>query len=529
MSRAAVGELLERSSELATIRRLLGQVRAGTGAIALIEGAPGIGKTSLVAAAVEFARQRSLAVARARGSELETEFAFGLARQLYEPLVEAVTEEQRDEVFSGAARLARPLVELSATQTPGVRLEPEAALHGLYWLSVNLAAMSPLMLAIDDLQWADPSSLRFVAYLANRIETVPVLVVIGTRPADRGAHADVLDELAANPLTTTLRLRALSHDGTSQLVARILGEPHPSFAARCHEATKGNPLFLNELAATLAAAEVEPVAAQVSRVGELAPSSVARSVACRLRRLQPMASTIARVLAVLGDRTDLPTIATLAEATPPDAAIGINALEQADVLEPGGLQFVHPVVRDAVYEQITSPERTRLHRRAAALLAERKADDHEVAAHLRYTAPSADPWSVDVLRRVAWHAYLRGAPDVAISYLQRALDEPPPPELLSQVLAELGRAKLADTHLAGLEHLRAAIEHAPDEVARARHGLELGRALSAWLMFGEAVAVLQQARDGLGAAEPELAAQLDGALFNAVCPIRRCARDATWR
>ncbi len=518
MPPAAREELVERDAELAVVRERTEHIGTGTGAIILFEGAPGIGKTSLVAAAVDVARQHGLTVAKARGSELETEFAFGLARQLYEPLVEAIPQERRGEVFSGAARLARPLVELSVAESPGARLEPEAALHGLYWLTVNLAATAPLMLAIDDLQWADPSSLRFVAYLANRIETVPALAVIATRGAAGAAHADVLDELAVNPLAVTLQPRALSHEGASQLVARTLGEPHPAFTARCHEVTKGNPLFLNELAATLAAAKVDAVAAQTFRIGELAANSVARSVGRRLRRLQPVASRVARVLAVLGDRTDLSTIAALAETESGDVAIGISALEQADVLEPGGFTFVHPVVRAAVYEQIPSPERTRLHGKAAALLMEQQADDSEVAAHLRNTEPTTDPWRVEVLRRAARHAYLNGAPDVAVPYLQRALDEPPPSEDRSQVLAELGRAELADSRLAGLEHLRAAVEHAPDEVARARHGLELGRALSAWLMLGEAATVLEHACGSLGAAEPELAEQIDGALFSARLP-----------
>jgi DNA-binding CsgD family transcriptional regulator len=518
LSRAVLGELIERRSELATIRQLLGQVRAGAGAIALVEGSPGVGKTSLIAVATEIAREQGLAVAKARGSELERDFAFGVVRQLYEPLLDDLPDAKRNEVFAGAAGLARRLVESREPESPDARLEPHAALHGLYWLTVNLAAVSPLVLAIDDLQWADPSSLRFVAYLANRIETLPLLAVVGTRTDESGAHTEVIDELSANPMTARLQPGPLSHDGVSQLVGRILGDAHPAFSARCYDATKGNPLLLNELATTLAAAGVEPKAEHARRVDELAPGSVARWVARRLRRMPLAATSVARSLAVLGDRTDVATVAALADIDPAEAATGIGALQRSDIIETAALRFTHPVVRAAVYEQLPSLERARLHRAAARLLAAGLADDADVALHLRNAEPEGDAWSVEVLRRAAHQAYFDGAPEMAVGHLERALAEPPLPETRSQVLVELGRAKLADVHLIGFEHLRAAIVQAPDNVARARLGLELGRALSAWLMFDEAVSVLQRAREEVGGEQSPLSAQLDGALFNARLP-----------
>ena len=136
-------QLLERESELAEIARALETASSGEGSLTVIEAAAGLGKTRLLEAALEGAGERGLTALRARGSELERDFAFGVVRQLLEPHLAALGEEQREEIFSGAAALARPLLadvadSVSPPPDPGY-----AILHGLYWLLLNLAVKAP--------------------------------------------------------------------------------------------------------------------------------------------------------------------------------------------------------------------------------------------------------------------------------------------------------------------------------------------------------------------------------------------------
>jgi predicted ATPase len=175
-------DLLEREAELATIDDLIAAVPSGPRLLA-IEGPPGIGKTALVAEVKRRGQEAGWRVLNARGSELERSFSYGVVRQLFEPLLTSLPPEERADSLTGAAGLAAPLFD------PGqVVAGPAAAdssltmLHGLYWLTANLAARRPLLLAVDDLHWCDLPSLRWLAYLLPRIEGIDLALVVGLRP-----------------------------------------------------------------------------------------------------------------------------------------------------------------------------------------------------------------------------------------------------------------------------------------------------------------------------------------------------------
>src|SRR5512133_516531 len=176
-------ELLERDDELAALESLI-EGPGALGRLLAVEGPPGIGKTALLLETRTRAREAGLQVLAARGSELERTFAFGVVRQLFEPVLFQRTEAERAELLAGAAELASPLFEptqLAAEETPDVSL---AMLHGLYWLTSNLAAKGPLLLVIDDLHWSDLPSLRWLAYLLPRMEGLDLLLVVGLRSAE---------------------------------------------------------------------------------------------------------------------------------------------------------------------------------------------------------------------------------------------------------------------------------------------------------------------------------------------------------
>ena len=177
-------ELLERESELEDIGRALKGAAAGSGAVVIVEGAAGIGKSSLLGAAGELAAGDGMDTLSARGAPLEREFALGVVIQLLAARIEPLTDRGRDRAFAGAAGLARPLFE----QVPD-RAAADGRLfarfHGLHWLCARLAEERPLALLVDDAHWADEDSLRFLAYLEPRIDEIPACVVACERARPR--------------------------------------------------------------------------------------------------------------------------------------------------------------------------------------------------------------------------------------------------------------------------------------------------------------------------------------------------------
>ena len=158
--------LFEREDDLAALDAALTEAVAGTGGVLLIEGPAGIGKTVLLEALRRRASAAKMTVLAARGGELERGFGFGIVRQLLEVALIGADAAERDRLLAGAARLAEPVfTDVSAAEDTGD--VAFATLHGLYWLVVNLAERAPLLLAIDDAQWADEPSLRFLLHLVS--------------------------------------------------------------------------------------------------------------------------------------------------------------------------------------------------------------------------------------------------------------------------------------------------------------------------------------------------------------------------
>jgi hypothetical protein len=269
----------------------------------------------------------------------------------------------------------------------------------------------------------------------------------------------------------------------------------PTFAAALHEESGGNPLLVRELASAVTAGGLTPTASSVSSVRELGGGrAISRAVSLRLSRLSPEATRLARAVAILGDGAEPRHAAALAELDEETAADSADDLERVQILrhEPAWA-FVHPVVRSAVYAELPAGERARQHRRAARLLAESSADPERIAAQLLPTAARGDAWAVSALREAARSAVARGAPEGAVAYLRRALEEPPV-EQMGAVLHELGSAEARIAAPEALAHLAEARAAARDAQSRGGIALELVRAQFA---LGEparaSVEVLQEA------------------------------------
>jgi DNA-binding CsgD family transcriptional regulator len=452
--------LLERGIELERLDDAVRRATRGQGGVVVVEGGLGMGKTSVLRAAVGRAGEAGCEVLHSRGAELERDFGFGVMRQLFERPLHTAGPERRDGLLSGAAELAAPVLGLGAGQ-PGA--DPFSRLHGIYWLVAGLSEHQPLALVVDDVHWADPDSLRTLSYVANRLDDLPVLLLLGLRRVPGEAP---LTELP--PVAEHVELSALGIESVAELVRRHLGqEGDAAFIAACHRVTAGNPLALAELLRDLVEAGVEPTAESAASLEDRPPPRLARGIVARVNRTGPAAGRLARAIAVLGGGAEIGLAAELAELEPGVAAEAAAALAGAGILSADdGLGFAHPLIRSTLYEEIPADARSREHRRAAELVARSASNPEGVAVHLLAVDPAGDGWVVEQLGAAGTYALGAGAPDAAARYLERALREPPRDEPRPMLLFQLGLAEVAKGDRASLDHLEEARDAIEDRQQR---------------------------------------------------------------
>jgi DNA-binding CsgD family transcriptional regulator len=441
--------LLERERELATLERLLAAARAGRGGFAVIEGDAGVGKSRLLLAAGASARAADMRVLRATGSELECDYAFGVVGQLF------------DDGFSN----------VTGTDGEAHTLSVIVGLHDrLRSLAVDGAALAPVLVAVDDAQWADEPSLRFLAHLALRVVSLPVAVIVTVRTGEETGSSGLLASLKDHRGVEVLAPAPLSETASAAMVSDALGERDPELVAACFRATGGNPFYLSELLRVLAG-EADP---RPERVGNVAPAAVLRSVVVRLARIGPQASALARATAVLGDGAPLRLTASLAELPEPQAESAADALCRAGILHAGEpLRFAHPLIASALEADMGAFERARAHRRAAALLHAEGAVPERVAAHLLLARPQREAEVVEILAAAAERAVANGVPAAAGRFLARALEEPPEPGREPELLLSLAKAEAIAGTPAAPERLERALARIPEPEQRAEALAEL--------------------------------------------------------
>ncbi|WP_107764649.1 BTAD domain-containing putative transcriptional regulator [Nocardioides terrigena] len=333
--------LVDREREMAVLRTMLEELGAGVSGCLLIEGPAGIGKTRLLEEVRRLAAGIGVPVRSARSSALEQGFDFGVVRQLFDAAVDDVV--RRDDRF--------------------------AVLRGLWELTTQLAETAPFVLCVDDIQWGDEPSLQFLAYLVKRLEGLPVLVVLAMRTGEAHEADDLLAELAGNESVSVLHPAPLTQQGTADLVTDRLGRGADTFVATCHRMTSGNPLLLRQLLRALADQGVPPDAAHVDTVRAVGSRAITSLVTLRLRRMPAAVTTVARAVAVLGPAADLVTVADLAQHSEEDVAAALDVLARGEILVDGQpLEFVNPLVRDAIHADIPAGERALLHERMARRL-----------------------------------------------------------------------------------------------------------------------------------------------------------------
>ena len=499
--------LFEREQELGRLSLSIGGLTEGQGFVAVVAGPAGIGKTMLLEATGENARAVGVGPLRARASELERDYAFGVVRQLLESAVRDSGEERRQALFAG------PAVHAAATLgfDPGGAADRDlhSTLHGLYWLLVNLSSERPQLLVIDDLQWADEPSVRWLAYLRRRIDRLPIALVAGvrtdpsgTRPelpeGATGATREVIAEVLDRDQAIELRPGPLALSSVRAMLERELGSAgEPGFAEACLARTGGNAFLLSELIAELSANGMAPKDENIHRLEEMVPERIGDMIRRHLGRLDPGPRGLVTAAAVLGDGTDLPVVAELAGMPTEAAATAASELIAAQILDDTPeVRFRHPLLRAAVRAETLAPELASLHARAARVLAEAGAPDGLVGAQLTASAPGGgDPWVVERLRSAAASARSQGAVEQAVILLRRALAEPPGPDVRLEALRELGMAQLTSGEPAGAESFLEALELTADPLERARLAHLAGMAMYYEGRHPEAVDLLTEAAE----------------------------------
>jgi DNA-binding CsgD family transcriptional regulator len=496
------GVLFERDAALAVLAAALDGTAAGRGSVAAIEGPPGSGKSAVLDAIGGLARERGVEVLAAQGRERERELELGVALQLLERRVTRASGAERERLLAGPAEGALALFE---SGPPAGGAEAAGALvHSLYRLCLNLAGTGPLALVVDDVDVADAATLRFLLYLAGRVEAMPLALVVSAGSAVRPADDDLLAELLAHPAARGCTLDPLTPAATTGwLRASFFPDAEEGFCAAVHRATGGTPWLVGELGRELAATGAAPTAQAVGEVGAAAPPPVADAVLRRARMLDDEAPSLLEAAAVLGPGAELRHAAALAGIERSRAAALADALAATGVLSGGvRLTFAHPVVERAIHAGLPAAERAEAHLEAARALRDDDAPAGEVAAHLLRAQRGGGAWETSALRAAAATELAAGAPERAVELLDRAYREPPPRAQRAPVLLELGRAEAVAGLPGALGRLTDAIERLPAADERAATALAAGRTLVSLGRLSDAAAALglgvRYAADGDG-------------------------------
>ena len=440
-------------------------------------------------------------VLSARATDLEQDFPFSLARQIFESQLTELSQVELETLIEGAGA-ARWALGIDPGGEP--THDSFAVLHGLYWITAALADKKPLLLAVDDVHLADAGSLDFLGFLQPRLEELPVLLVLAMRPNEPDSSGGV-GRLLNDTSVRNLPLMPLSKEAATELLAQELEkEPDRAFADACHEATGGNPFFVRELGRSLHERGIEPVGKFTHGVQELVPDRVARMVLGRIGRLSQTAKEVARALSILGEDTEPILVAELVDIPIDSVQEAADELRAATIFDSGvSLRFTHPLIHSSVYADIPAGERAAAHGRAAALLRERGVAPERIATQLLAFEPRGERATVQTLLEAGERALSAGAPRSAIAYLTRALREPPPPDLQTQVIDSLLTAGIRTGDISGLDEIEAALVEELKRTPALRH--RLAPKLTVWMGFGkgqfdEATALL---REALAAAEEE--------------------------
>jgi DNA-binding CsgD family transcriptional regulator len=390
-----------RASELATVSEVLSAARDGL-RLLVIEGEPGIGKTTVWREAIAQADRHGYRILSCRPAHAETRLSFAGLGDLLAPV-----EQEAFAVLPEPQRRGLE-VALLRLEARGAAPNPRAIGTGVVSLVSALSATDPVLVALDDVQWLDRPTTRALEFALRRLESAPVAIVATLRVDDRGGTVALLPAVDASRVCR-IRLGPLSHGALYELLRGQLGRAltRPLLGA-IERASRGNPFYALEIARAL-----DPERLPASGETLPVPDDMHELLARRLRRLPRRT------------RDELLKASALAEATVAfvDAASLEPAVQAgvASVRSDGRVQFSHPLFASTIYAGVSRERRRQLHGELGALVT----DVEERARHLALAAGAPDARLAETLDRAAQHAHARGAPEVAAELEEQATARTP--------------------------------------------------------------------------------------------------------
>jgi DNA-binding CsgD family transcriptional regulator len=379
--------LVGRESERRAIERLVAGARIGQSGVLVITGEPGVGKTALLDDAASFAA--GMGLLRAAGSEPEREIPFGALHQLLRPALDQIDEIPPPQAQALSAALALG---------PGATGDRFAIGAATLSLLCRFAEDRPVAILLDDLQWFDRPSVDALTFAARRLMADPIVLLATSRTAEPAE----LPQLPLSGIDLAAAGELVASHGPATVSAELV--------ARLHRATAGNPLALIELAG----AADRPASPEVPLP---VPATLVNAFAARARSLGEAGRSALTVVAVAGH--DLRVVARAC----PRLGIDVDALAEAEAaglirIADGRVEFRHPLVRAAVYGDLTPELRRSIHGAVADSLGPHDADRR--AWHLAEATLGPDARVAELLAQAATRAHDRSAHDVAAAALERA-------------------------------------------------------------------------------------------------------------
>ncbi|CAL9568226.1 hypothetical protein SUDANB58_04782 [Streptomyces sp. enrichment culture] len=438
-------QLVDRERELFTLTALLGDSAGGRGGIALVSGPRGSGKTQLIQTFCKQAEAAGATVLTAAASPAEQEVPLGVMDQLFRS--EELPLELRDRV----GELLMEEVSASRGRDPILAGQPSITVaHGLRSVLLELGRRGPVVMSIDDLQFADGPSLQMLLFLQRRTKASRTLLLLAEESTIRSPHPVFHAELFRQPNCRKIRLRMLSRASTRAVIEARFGPAKATeLTDSYHEASGGSPLFLSALLDDYEAAH--RTAAGDHRNEPAIPDEAFRNalMGC-LFLASPAVLDVARTVAAAGEVMPPASIAHILGRNTATVEHAVATLTATGLLHSG--RFRHPTARAAILEQVPPDRRQELHLRVATVLQNEGTPPGPVADQLLAAGRAPESWMIGVLRDAARAGLAAGRTETAGEYLRLALTYGTNSRQLAELIADRMRVDWRKSPLRAMRH-----------------------------------------------------------------------------
>jgi DNA-binding CsgD family transcriptional regulator len=402
---------------MAVLSDLVERASGGTGRVAFIEGEPGIGKTRLLQELVAHADANGFEAVQGSAEELWSELAFA-------PLIGALglDPSSPDE----ARRQVGEIISATSRQRAGEAGVRFRVIDSMVELLEGWSRRNPLLLAIEDLHWADPSTLLALEAMTRRLKDLPFVLITTLRPLPSPSPVHRMVDAAVAHGALRIELGPLNNDAVAELAAQAAGAPPGPGLVRALAGAGGNPLFVTELVGALIQdGAIREVDGRAEAGAAALPPSLQLVILHQLSPLSGEVLDVLRVASVLGSPFPLSELCAVLDRKASDLMTVLSAALSARVLAEAGdrLAFRHELVREALYLDLPKATRTALHRQAGDALVAAGAPATVVARHLVHGGDRADDAAFLWLVRAARESAL--APEVAVDLYEQALEVAP--------------------------------------------------------------------------------------------------------